>query len=64
MINNNYICSCNQERYLSRLTASTTIGINPCQTPHNSEHCKLSLQLFNVINIFFFVAIRPLATSR
>jgi hypothetical protein len=34
-----YDCESSHDRYLSRDTASTAIGINPWYTPHSSEHC-------------------------
>jgi hypothetical protein len=44
-----YYCSCNQDKNFTRDTDSTTIGIELCKIPQISEHCRLFLRLFSVI---------------
>jgi len=43
-------CSCSQDKNLTKDTDSTTIGIELCNIPQISEHCGVSLRLFNVID--------------
>jgi hypothetical protein len=38
-INNPGVCSCNQDKNLTKDTDSMTIGIELCNIPQISEHC-------------------------
>jgi hypothetical protein len=48
-------CSANHCKNFSILTDSITIGIELCKIPHISEHCEISLRLFNVMGKFVFL---------
>ena len=49
MIKQENYCSSNHVRNFSIETDSITIGIELCKIPHISEHCEITLRLFNVM---------------